>query len=84
MAGLANELVEANHQFQLQPILAHWARYELMAIDEVGFAPLAYFGTESLFQVIAERAEKAVVIMTTNLTFSECTQVIPRRCPEFR
>ncbi len=32
---------------------------------------------EFLFQVIAERAEKAAVIMTTNLPFSEWTQVIP-------
>jgi hypothetical protein len=31
----------------------------------------------SLFQVIAERAEKAAVILTTNLPFSEWTQVIP-------
>ena len=29
------------------------------------------------FQVVAERAEKAAVIMTTNLPFSEWTQVIP-------
>jgi DNA replication protein DnaC len=30
-----------------------------------------------LFQVIAERAERAVVILPTNLPFSEWTQVIP-------
>ncbi len=34
-------------------------------------------GREFLFQVIAERAEKAAVILTTNLPFSEWTQVIP-------
>jgi hypothetical protein len=34
-------------------------------------------GAEFLFQVIAERAEKAAVIVTTNLPFSEWTQVIP-------
>ena len=39
--------------------------------------PLAEVGAEFLFQVIAERAEKAAVIMTTNLLFSEWTQVIP-------
>ena len=32
---------------------------------------------EFLFQVIAELAEKAAVILTTNLPFSEWTQVIP-------
>ena len=34
-------------------------------------------GAEFLFQVIAERAEKATVILTTNLPISEWTQVIP-------
>ena len=39
--------------------------------------PLAELGAEFLFQVIAERAEKAAVLLTTNLPFSEWTQVIP-------
>ena len=52
-------------------------RYDLIAIDEVGYVPLAEVGAEFLFQVIAERAEKAAVIVTTNLPFSEWTQVIP-------
>src|ERR671937_2540602 len=76
-AGLVNELVEAKHQLQLRRVLGRWARYELIAIDEVGYVPMADLGAEFLFQVIAERAEKAAVIMTTNLAFSEWTQVIP-------
>ena len=76
-AGLVNELVEAKQQLQLRRVMAPWARYELIAIDEVGYVPLADLGAEFLFQVIAGRAEKAAVIMTTNLPFSEWTQVIP-------
>lgn len=76
-AGLVNELVEAKHQLQLRRVIAKWARYELIAIDEVGYVPLAEIGAEFLFQVIAERAEKSAVILTTNLPFSEWTQVIP-------
>ena len=76
-AGLVNELVEAKQQLQLRRVMARWARYELIAIDEVGYVPLADLGAEFLFQVIADRAEKAAVIMTTNLPFSEWTQVIP-------
>ena len=45
--------------------------------DEVGYVPLAEVGAEFLFQVVAERAEKAAVILTTNLPFSEWTQMIP-------
>src|SRR5271169_3383868 len=76
-AALVNELVEAKHQLQLGRALGRWARYDLIAIDEVGYVPLAEVGAEFLFQVIAERAEKAAVILTTNLPFSEWTQVIP-------
>jgi DNA replication protein DnaC len=76
-AGLVNELVEAKHQLQLRRVLARWSRYDLLAIDEVGYVPMADLGAEFLFQVIAERAEKAAVILTTNLPFSEWTQVIP-------
>src|SRR5215210_6880178 len=76
-ANLVNELVEAKHQLQLRRVLARWERYELIAIDEVGYVPVAEVGAEFLFQVIAERAERAAVILTTNLPFSEWTQVIP-------
>jgi DNA replication protein DnaC len=72
-----NELVEAKHQLQLGRVLARWARYDLIALDEVGYVPLAEVGAEFLFQVVAERAEKAAVILTTKLPFSEWTQVIP-------
>jgi DNA replication protein DnaC len=76
-AGLVNELVEAKQQLQLRRVLARWERYDLIAFDEVGYVPLAEVGAEFLFQVIADRAEKAAVILTTNLPFSEWTQVIP-------
>jgi len=76
-AALVNELVEAKQQLQLRRVLARWERYDAIAIDEVGYVPMAELGAEFLFQVIAERAEKAAVILTTNLPFSEWTQVIP-------
>lgn len=76
-AALVNELVEAQQQGQLRRVLARWARYDVIAIDEVGYVPLADVGAEFLFQVVAERAEKAALLLTTNLPFSEWTQVIP-------
>ncbi len=76
-AGLVNELVEAKQQLGLRRMLARWERYDLIAIDEMGYVPLAEIGAEFLFQVVADRSEKAAIIMTTNLPFSEWTQVIP-------
>jgi len=76
-AALVNALVEAKHAMQLGRVQARWARYDLIAIDEVGYVPLAEVGAELLFQIIADRTEQAAVILTTNLPFSEWTQVIP-------
>lgn len=76
-AALVNELVEAKQQLQLRRALARWDRFDVIALDEVGYVPLAEAGAELLFQVIAERAEQRAVLLTTNLPFSEWNQVIP-------
>jgi len=76
-ANLVNELVEASQQHGVRRVLARWMRYDVIALDEVGYVPLAEIGAEFLFQVIAERAERATLIVTTNLPFSEWTQVFP-------
>lgn len=77
VAGLINELVEASHNSQLSRALARWKKWDLIALDEMGYVPLADAGAELLFQVIADRAEKAAVIITTNLPFSEWSSVLP-------
>lgn len=74
-AGLVNELVEAQHHNLLGRALQRWSRYDLIVLDEVGYVPFAQLGAELLFQVISERAERATLIVTTNLPFSEWTQV---------
>ncbi len=76
-ANLVNELVEARQQNAVRRVLARWMRFDVIALDEVGYVPLADIGAEFLFQVIAERAERATLIITTNLPFSEWTQVFP-------
>ncbi|MGE5713392.1 MAG: IS21-like element helper ATPase IstB [Betaproteobacteria bacterium] len=76
-AALVNELVEARADNQLSRVLGRWERIELICIDELGYVPLAEVGAELLFQVIADRAEKAALMITTNLPFSEWGQVFP-------
>jgi DNA replication protein DnaC len=48
-------------------MFARRSRVELIVIDERGYVPLVEVAAELLFQVIAERAEKAAIIVTTNL-----------------
>lgn len=76
-AALVNELLEARQGAQLSRVLGRWARYELLAIDEVGYVPMVELGAELLFQVITDRTERAALILTTNLPFAEWTQVFP-------
>src|SRR3954454_18428339 len=75
--ALVNELVEARAANGLSRALGRWERIELIGIDELGYVPLAEIGAELLFQVIADRAERAAVIVTTTLPFSEWGQVLP-------
>jgi DNA replication protein DnaC len=76
-AELVNELIEAKHQNQLNRITRRWERYELIVIDEMAYVAMPEAAAELLFQVIAGRAERAAVIITTNLPFSEWTTMFP-------
>jgi DNA replication protein DnaC len=76
-AALVNELIEAKQSGQVKRLMTRWMRYDLIALDEVGYVPLADVGAEFLFQVISDRAERAALIVTTNLPFSEWTSVFP-------
>ena len=71
----ASKLVKARQEHELSRIIRRYARFELLCIDELGYVPLADVGAELLFQLISERSETAALVITTNLPFSEWTQV---------
>ena len=52
-------------------------QYELIVIDEMAYVAMPEAAAELLFQIIAGRAERAAVIVTTNLPFSEWTSMFP-------
>lgn len=76
-AQLVNELGEAKNRSELNRVTHRWTRYELIVIDEMGYVAMPEAAAELLFQVIAGRAERAAVIVTTNLPFSEWTTMFP-------
>ena len=76
-AQLVNELSEAQHNSELVRMTNRWARYELIVIDEMAYVAMPEAAAELLFQIVAGRAEKAAVIVTTNLPFSEWTTMFP-------
>src|ERR1039457_417713 len=76
-AQLVNELTEAKNRSELNRVTNRWMRYELIVIDELAYVAMPEAAAELLFQIIAGRAERAAVIATTNLPFSEWTTMFP-------
>jgi len=76
-AQLVNVLTEAKNKSDLNRVTNRWTQYELIVIDEMAYVAMPEAAAELLFQIIAGRAEKAAVIVTTNLPFSEWTTMFP-------
>ena len=47
----------------------------MLIIDELSYLTFNRYQSEMLFQIISERSERASVIISTNLEFSEWTQL---------
>ena len=75
LAGLANELQEAESRRVLARVVARYGRIELLVLDELGYLALPAGAAELVFQVISERNERASLIVTINLPFGEWTKV---------
>jgi len=70
-AHLANELAEASDDHKLSRVVARYGRYDLLAIDELGYVHLDGHSAELLFQILTEREERASIAIATNAPFSE-------------
>ncbi len=77
LAGLANELQEAESRRELARVVGRYARIELLVCDELGYLALPEGAAELVFQVISERNERGSLIVTTNLPFGEWGKVFP-------
>jgi DNA replication protein DnaC len=74
-AALVNELHEAHDERRLPRLQHQLAGYNLLIIDELGYAPLSQTGAELLFEVLSQRYERGSIIVTSNLPFDEWTGV---------
>jgi DNA replication protein DnaC len=74
-AGLVNELIEARNERAVSRIIQKMSRFGLLILDELGYVPFSREGSQLLFQLLAERYERASVIITTNLGFADWTQL---------
>lgn len=74
-AHLVNQLEEAQKQYQLDRFLARLDKADLLICDELGYLSFSRTGAELLFQVFADRYERASILVTSNLPFGEWAQV---------
>jgi DNA replication protein DnaC len=74
-AGLVNRLEEAQKQYQLDRLLTQLDKADLLICDELGYLSFSRTGAELLFQVFADRYERASLLITSNLAFSDWGQV---------
>lgn len=72
-ANLSNELIEAQDNHKLVRLEKQIAKAELLIIDELSYLTFNRHQSELLFKVVADRAERRSVIVSTNLRFSEWT-----------
>lgn len=73
--GLINQLTLAKRDLSLTSLLKRLDKFDVIVCDELGYVPHDPDGADLFFQLIAQRAERKSIVITTNLTFSEWEQV---------
>lgn len=74
---LVQKLQEAKKQYQLSEAIAKLNKYQLLLLDDIGYAKKDELETSVLFELIADRYETGSIIITSNLAFSEWDKIFP-------
>jgi len=74
-ASLINNLMEAKNEYRFSKKLKQLSGFDLIICDELGYIPFDRQGTDLLFQLVAARYEQGSMIITTNLPFSDWSNV---------
>ena len=74
-AELVSRLEKEQKQYTLDRFLRQLDRAHLLICDELGYVTMSRGGVELLFRVFADRYERASILVTSNLPFSEWGQI---------
>ena len=72
---LVTELIECREERNLQKLQKQLQRLKVLVLDELGYVPFTKTGAELLFEVISQAYEHHSLIVTSNLSFDEWTEV---------
>jgi DNA replication protein DnaC len=72
---LVQELLVAKRDLKLARYLKRMARYDGLIIDEVGYIQQSRDEMEVLFTLLADRYERGSVMLTSNLPFSQWSEI---------
>jgi DNA replication protein DnaC len=74
-AELVSQLEKEQKQYTLDRFLRQLDRAHLLIIDELGYVTMSRGGVELLFRVFGDRYERGSLLVTSNLPFSEWSQI---------
>jgi DNA replication protein DnaC len=72
---LVQELLAAKRDLRLERFIKKLAGFEALIIDDLGYVQQSREEMEVLFTLLAERYERGSVLLTSNLPFSQWTQI---------
>ncbi len=76
-AQMLGELAAQDGDSALRRRFAHYARPDVLAIDEIGYLSYGTRHADLLFEIINRRYERKPTIITTNRPFAEWSEVFP-------
>ena len=74
-ATLSTELTEAKDNYFLGKLEKRIRQTDLLILDEMSYVSFDRFQSEMVFKVVSDRSERGSVIVTTNLPFSQWTEL---------
>jgi DNA replication protein DnaC len=76
-SDLLLDLAKQESARSLERRLQHYARAQLLVLDELGYLSFDSQAADLLFQIVTRRYEKRPLVLTTNLAFSDWNTIFP-------
>ena len=72
---VVKDLLKAKRELDLARLLKHLRKYDTLIIDDIGYVQQSREEMEVLFTLLSDRYERASVMLTSNLPFSEWEKI---------